>query len=56
MVFNDTPTSDYLEAAHPEDWELKSKVKTYHPVGTPEYEHEYLNSHKQVHHYRFLSP
>jgi len=47
MVFSDIPTADYLIAAHPEEWKLKSKVQTYHPVGTEEYEKDYLEEHKQ---------
>ena len=42
MVFTDIPTADYLEAAHHEDWKLKTKLEPYHPVGTAEYEKEKL--------------
>lgn len=55
MIFSEIPSSDYLEAAHPEDWALKSEFKSYHPVGTSEYEHEYLSEHKHKSHFRFLS-
>lgn len=46
MVFSDISTADYLEASHPEDWRLKSKLEPYHPLGSVEYERE-LNGESQ---------
>lgn len=37
MVFEDTPTSDYLAQANPEDWKLETTLKEYHPVGSEDY-------------------
>lgn len=38
---------DYMLAAHPEDWRLTSKLVHYHPVGTKEYEQEYMLEHNK---------
>lgn len=42
MVFSDLSTADYLEAAEPKEWKLQSTLQTYHPVGSEEYQKEYM--------------
>lgn len=59
LVVHDAPefVEGAVEAAHPEEWELKTD-RTYYTDGAAEHEHDYLDFEDQKHgrkHYRFLT-